>query len=359
MAIVSGQIGSLKSIKTSLKERGISRFDSIGDMIRFNENYELEKQRAILKTEKALISETEALKVVSSNYQKSLSDLTAKNKAQLDAKIQPIQRKCESLESRSHNNSVTQATNWVFIELLKILESGLVLFFGLLLTHRTRKIEKQLIETDERILENTLNTKTVIHNRSLPEIKALDHTKKVIKELNPLIAGALGENLVEKEIAKLSDEYILINDYTVHFDPPIYNKKENDRIFSIQIDHLLISKAGIFIIETKNWSKNTIENSDLRSPVKQIQRSSYALFVLLNGNRNKLGINLNWHHWGVKQFPIRNVVVMINEKPKEKFKFVQIKTLKELNKYITYFDPVFKDSEVNRMHKHLLSLQTP
>ena len=282
---------------------------------------------------------------------------TAKNKAKLDSKIEPIQRKCESLESLPYKNSVSQAINWIFIEFLKILESGLVSFFGLILTHQTKKIEKKLIEIDERILENTLNTKTVIYNRSQPEIKALNYTKEVIKELNPMIAGALGENLVEKEITKLSDDFILINDYTIDFDPPIYNKKENDRIYSIQIDHLLISKAGIFIIETKNWSKNTVERSDLRSPVKQIQRCSYALFVLLNGNKNKGRINLNWHHWGVKQFPIRNVVVMINEKPKEKFKFVQIKTLKELNKYVTFFDPIFKDSEVKRMHKHLIALQ--
>ena len=32
------------------------------------------------------------------------------------------------------------------------------------------------------------------------------------------------------------------------------DKTEKDRIFSIQIDHLLLSNSGIFIIETKNWS---------------------------------------------------------------------------------------------------------
>ena len=92
----------------------------------------------------------------------------------------------------------------------------------------------------------------------------------------------------------------LFNDFSMEFNPPIYNKKENDRIFSIQIDHLLISDSGIFILETKNWSKQSIKNLDLRSPVKQILRTSYALFVLLNSESEYNKIKLNRHHWGSK-----------------------------------------------------------
>jgi hypothetical protein len=44
---------------------------------------------------------------------------------------------------------------------------------------------------------------------------------------------------------------------------------------------------------------------------------------------------------------------MINEKPKEKFKYVHVKTLDELNSYLTYFEPIFDDSEVNSIYKYL------
>ena len=81
---------------------------------------------------------------------------------------------------------------------------------------------------------------------------------------------------------KLSDDFILINDFSLKFNPPIFNRRENDRIFSIQIDHLLISKAGIFILETKNWSKKSIESLSLRSPIERIQRTSFALYVIIN-----------------------------------------------------------------------------
>jgi hypothetical protein len=176
---------------------------------------------------------------------------------------------------------------------------------------------------------------------------------EIIEDISSLIAGAIGEKLVENELKKLSDKNVLFNDFSINFKTPIYNKKENDRIYSIQIDHLLVTNSGIFLIETKNWSKKSIESLDLRSPVKQIMRTSYALFVILNSNRKKIGINFSRHHWGDKQLPVRNVVVMINQKPKEKFKFVQIKTLNELNKYITYFDPIFNDSEVSNICEQL------
>lgn len=178
-------------------------------------------------------------------------------------------------------------------------------------------------------------------------------TKEVIEGLYTLIAGAIGENLVVKELQKLSDKYVLINDFSIEFNPPIFNRKENDRIYSIQIDHLLITDSGIFILETKNWSKQSINNLDLRSPVTQIMRTSYALFVLLNSESEYNEINLNSHHWGNKQIPIRNIIVMINEKPKEKFKYVKVKSLNELNGYITYFDSIFNDAEVKSISDYL------
>ncbi len=58
---------------------------------------------------------------------------------------------------------------------------------------------------------------------------------------------------------------------------------------------------------------------------------------------------LKKHHWGDKQVPIRNLIVMINNKPREKFKFVQIKTLNELNRYINYFEPILDDKEVDKL----------
>ena len=199
-----------------------------------------------------------------------------------------------------------------------------------------------------------VNREQIILERSLPSHEELAFTKEVVDGLYTLIAGAIGESLVVKELQKLSDKYFLINDLSMEFNPPIFNRKENDRIYSIQIDHLIIANSGVFILETKNWSKQSIKNYDLRSPVKQIMRTNFALFVLLNSESDYNDINLDSHHWGKKQIPIRNIIVMINNKPNEKFKYVKVISLNELNGYITYFDPIFSDAEVKRIFDHLM-----
>ncbi len=158
---------------------------------------------------------------------------------------------------------------------------------------------------------------------------------------------------VVKEIEKLSNDYVLINDFRLKFEKPIYNKQNGDRIFSIQIDHLLISPAGIFIIETKNWSKESIKNYNLRSPVEQIRRTSFAMFVVLNRISDKFG-SIGVHHWGESQIPIKNLIVMINNKPKNIFKYVRILKLNELNNYISHFDKIYSKSDVNKITEILL-----
>ncbi len=77
------------------------------------------------------------------------------------------------------------------------------------------------------------------------------------------------------------------------------------------------------------------------------------MFVLMA----RKNIKLKTHFWGEnKQVPIRSIVVMINEKPKEQFKYVKIKTVKELNGYIEYFDPIFNDQELDKIHRELINL---
>ena len=44
---------------------------------------------------------------------------------------------------------------------------------------------------------------------------------------------------------------------------------------------------------------------------------------------------------------------MINNKPKEKFNFIEVLNLKELNRHVTCFDPIFDDSEVELIFNYL------
>ena len=152
---------------------------------------------------------------------------------------------------------------------------------------------------------------------------------------------------------ELSDDYYLINDFSVKFNPPIYNKAEGDRIYSVQIDHLLIGRSGIFLLETKNWSKSSVQSLDLRSPVEQVKRTGFALFVLLNSDAGERSLKLARHHWGAKKIPIRNLIVMTNEKPREEFKYVKVLSLNELVGYVEYFDQTFSADETKNIFEFL------
>ncbi|MNT14053.1 Nuclease-related domain protein [compost metagenome] len=192
-----------------------------------------------------------------------------------------------------------------------------------------------------------------VDHSSRQELQSLKRKKNVIDEINTFIYGAIGEQKVANELAALPDNFVLINDFQCSFKPPIYNRKENDYIKSVQIDHLLVSPAGIFLIETKNWSADSLKNHNLHSPVAQIRRASFALYKVLNTNIAKV---ISIHHWGARKVPIKNLIVFTNQQPNDTFQYVKILGLKELCPYLSYFKPIFSNEEVQMIAKYLLRL---
>jgi len=187
-------------------------------------------------------------------------------------------------------------------------------------------------------------------------LKQLERKKMIIDEINTAIYGALGEQKVVKELESFSDEYFLINDFSLSFSTPIYNRQENDYIKSIQIDHILVTPSGIFLIETKNWSEKSLNNLGLRSPVKQIKRTSFVLFKILTEAIASNKLNLNHHHWGSRKISIRNLIVLTNSKPNEEFQYVKILTVNELPGYVKYFKPSYSNEETQEIANYLLNL---
>ena len=353
MAQIHGQIESLKKLKYELKSCGIHRFNSIKGINDFLFNFQDEKE-AIIKTQKeVLIKEINAINLRIKENQDQCERTKSKTQIELEVRIDTLKINIDNLTSK-----VNKGLIYKILYSLKLKKQIQFLDYYRLntpdiITTAIKSIQEKIENDKNQLKYINENNELIIKERSLPEIRKLNNVKKTIEELKPIIAGAVGENMVVKEIEKLPNDYILINDYNLKFNPPIYNRNTNDKIFSIQIDHLLISKSGIYILETKNWSKKSVESLDLRSPVEQITRTSYALFLIVNDAK----IKLTEHHWGNKQIPIKNIIVMINEKPKEDFKYVKVKSLKELNKYITYFEPIFTEDEVDRISKYLIRIQ--
>lgn len=356
MTRIHGQIEPLKRIRATLDQNGITRFNSTGQILNFLHNYDNEKETLFFNIDREFDLELDALQAEGFQLQKNYDALKTKAERKLADKIENLKSKCTALSGPA-KNAVLELLNWYLQQILLaykfILEKNQKTIIGL----QTNPSKKRLDSTLEIINGYTTNRQGMISERCAPKFHELEHMKSVCIELKPLIAGAIGENLVAKELEKLSDDFVLINDFFLRFERPIYNKKENDRIHSIQIDQLLVTHAGIFIIETKNWSKASIASYDLRSPVKQIERANYALYILLHSDNQQVNSLLKRHHWGNKKIPLRNIVAMIHHKPKEKFQYVAIKKLRELNSYINHFEPLFNESEVHRIADYLMKIK--
>ena len=351
MAVIEGQIEPLKKLKEILHQNGITRFSSIGEINDFIKNYEIEKNEIPTAVKNELNSEIKELRIELIKYQKNYDDLKADITDEINNKIKTLDEELELTKESSNKSLIHRIFCYPKTKRLFSKKSNLQKNFEKIILRKTDSAEQDVRSIKIKLDDYTANIDVHASERCRQLSQKLDNTKEVIDSLYSLIAGAIGENSVIKEIQKLPDNFHLFNDFSLEFDPPIYNKKEGDRIYSIQIDHLLICESGIFVLETKNWGEQSVKNSDLRSPVKQILRSSYALYVLLNSQSKY--INLDSHHWGSKQIPVRNLIVMTNAKPREEFKHVKVLSLKELNRYVTYFDPIFSSEEVESICNYL------
>lgn len=105
------------------------------------------------------------------------------------------------------------------------------------------------------------------------------------RNLYPRIKGAQGEREVARQLHRLnSRKYLVLNDILLKFDGN-----------TTQIDHIVICKAGIFVIETKNfkgwihghekseyWTQTIYQyKNKLRNPIKQNWVHVFALKEIL------------------------------------------------------------------------------
>ena len=110
-------------------------------------------------------------------------------------------------------------------------------------------------------------------------------------------AGAYGEENVIRILSGLPDEYHVLNDVNLRFQKTIYWKKYREYIRTCQIDHVVIGPTGLFLLETKNWTKSNMQNKsdDL---IHQVNRANLALWYYLKDN-----------YWRNEMPRIRKVVV--------------------------------------------------
>lgn len=166
----------------------------------------------------------------------------------------------------------------------------------------------------------------------------IQDTFRVVNTIDSLMiffAGAIGEFKTITQLKLLPDSYILVNNYNMEFLKPIFYPKEQEWIETVQIDHLVVGPSGIFILETKNWSEETITDPSKYSPIKQVQRANYALYSYLK------------MIFSSTKIPLRNILVMVGQQVVDEFAFVKILPPERLISHITYFESFFSSEDIN------------
>jgi len=355
MCKVYNTVGSLTVVKSHLLAHDINEFKSIKELIDFQKSYPVLQQQIIANHRQVIQDETASLILKIPQLKERIDEKRTELEQQKAIEVCKLEVKLNNL-GLNHSNIFHKFINHLkrvgvkrnLLSVSRNFENLIASSLNPLITDfNIKDVRYNFITTrfDDAVSESS--------ERSLNE---LARKKNVVDQINNYIYGAIGEQKIVKELEKLSDEYVLINDFTLEFHPAIYRKQENDYIKSIQIDHILISTSGIFLIETKNWSQKSMESLDLHSPVQQIKRTNYALYRLLNERISNSKLRINNHHWGDRKIPIRNLIVLIKNKPLQEFQHVKLLALEEMLNYITYFQPSISNNDVQAIASELQSI---
>jgi hypothetical protein len=354
MAQVYGQVESLTRVLRGLAQvghKGLSRLDQVLQLrTEVEEAYGLleDQQYALLERESiALEEEVHQLQIV---YEQALADRIKKQ----EAEITELDEQLIRLRTRGQENLWLGLRTILFAGLINIYRNARQDRFARQRQSFKAREERPVRELKSRLSYLKTYPEKVVHERMLEADERLVQTKQLLDAMNSTLIGAVGEDRVYRELMRLPDTYFVLNDFFVEFDPPLYHQSTGSYIRQVQVDHLVISRAGVFLIETKNWSKDSFDRARSWTPEDQIQRAGYALFILLNGKGFFKWRFFDRRYWKPQKIRVRNVVALTRHKPHTANSLVQWKRVEELNSYLLQRPEEWTQKEVQRMAKYLL-----
>ena len=156
--------------------------------------------------------------------------------------------------------------------------------------------------------------------------------------------GFIGETMISINLKKLiKKQGFVINNLII---------EENDR--SNQMDHILISKKGIFCVETKNYS-GTIYGDDKRKEWTQVfnfgkQKYNFYSPVIQNKNHIRALNNI------IKDYNINNVVIFYNNNI-DNINSKYVYTVKSFKKYYLSLNDIITEEDVNKIYNVLKNIK--
>ena len=280
MSKVYNTNGSLNRIKRHLLQNNIQGFHSIPELQRFQTHYNSTRHQIVSNCRMLLTDERNKLNAEVLALEREIASDRKALQQKFDAEVETLGKRYD--EFADAEKTVIQEFTYSFKALFILIRINYIESFASAIISRTSRRKIAMLDVKRGQFEYLVSHfDERLTAKVNSEVHELDRAKKVIDEINTYIYGAIGEDKVARELERLPDVYTVINDFCYTFDSSLFYKEQKTYINHIQIDHLVISSAGVFLIETKNWSKESVQNENLRSPVDQIKRSSYSLYEIL------------------------------------------------------------------------------
>lgn len=152
-------------------------------------------------------------------------------------------------------------------------------------------VHDRLLEKEYSNLQAATNRYAYLKDNKTNEIekriKSLHNKIESIAKIknSPEYHGAIGELAAIKNLDDLPDDYFLLND--VFLELSEYIRFDNSYLKSAQIDHVVIGPTGVYVIETKNWSAEFVQQNFSEgnfTPYDQVRRGNYLVYKYLNGS---------------------------------------------------------------------------
>lgn len=189
-----------------------------------------------------------------------------------------------------------------------------------------KKLQQEMLILEENKL-STIKEKTKETTHKIARLKDIRES--------PEYKGAIAELEMIDFLKKLPNNYFVFNDVILQSYNHYYH---NGKLLkSSQIDHLVVSPVGIFIIEVKFWNKKFIETNNYFSPYEQVERASKLCWFLLKDD--------------FEQVKTRCIIAYKDSIPHKDSSFVKVLKLPYVNQYITgdYFQTIFTDAQLHKL----------
>jgi len=309
---IIGESGSETFLKSRLMKKGLEGFESFSDIKYFKKHF-----KSILKTS-------------TDEERKKLNSIIETLRSNEDTLIKDIEERKHKLESSLVNEKqellegeLTSEDQKRVKKIDRLLEKKIDKPF--------KKEKKQIKRTEKEI-----KTREKKLDRSVEKsVKGLRKAHDIIKANSAFVYGAVGETAAIKELRKLPEEYYILNEAKLSFYRAIRWKKHREYVKSCKIDHVVVGPPGIFLIETKNWSAQTLANAKF-TPHRQIERAGYIFFIhMVNKFKRK--------------FPTFQIVATYRKLPELPYKYVDQMTIRDIVNFILQKREVLSISEVQKI----------